>query len=335
MLRRGNRGDDVRRLQEQLRSLGADLPTPATEYFGPLTDAAVRKFQREHGLDDDGIVGPDTERALAAALEVARVAAAAAFAGPLSADIIPANYEPNNRVSPVAANYHMPTRRGFDVAERLNITNMPPEVESQANEQGWVMMFMPGDRRIGWGGTGLTGTFYVANVKTGETHAYPAVTGGLSQGDDRRTNGPLAGSKTNFDENPNDAVNAVYTDALHLPNYTSREHRVYYKDAIRLTDNIPDRDGFLIHKAGSRGGTIGCVGLESDAAMAEVSALVGRHGITNMVVLNDDYNFNRTHVGRGMQPSLAYAEASQPDSGFAPNGPQNPIQEFFGRLFGG
>lgn len=53
MLRKGDRGDSVRRLQ---RILGIK----ADGQFGPNTDAAVRSFQREQGLDQDGAVGPRT-----------------------------------------------------------------------------------------------------------------------------------------------------------------------------------------------------------------------------------------------------------------------------------
>jgi peptidoglycan DL-endopeptidase CwlO len=58
ILRRGDSGEAVAALQ---RALGiAD-----DGVFGPLTDAAVRRFQRAHGLLVDGQVGPQTRAALA------------------------------------------------------------------------------------------------------------------------------------------------------------------------------------------------------------------------------------------------------------------------------
>jgi peptidoglycan hydrolase-like protein with peptidoglycan-binding domain len=52
-LRRGARGADVEDLQ---RFVGAKVDGT----FGPSTEAAVRRFQREKGLVGDGIVGPKT-----------------------------------------------------------------------------------------------------------------------------------------------------------------------------------------------------------------------------------------------------------------------------------
>lgn len=52
-LRRGDTGPDVARLQQHLGVTGPDV-------FGPQTEAAVREFQRQHGLVPDGIVGPRT-----------------------------------------------------------------------------------------------------------------------------------------------------------------------------------------------------------------------------------------------------------------------------------
>lgn len=61
-LRRGDDRPAVERLQERLTALGYPLKVDGN--FGPGTDRAVRKFQREHGLHADGIVGHDTWVAL-------------------------------------------------------------------------------------------------------------------------------------------------------------------------------------------------------------------------------------------------------------------------------
>ena len=53
VLRKGSRGNEVKELQEFL-GIGAD------GVFGPGTEAAVKAWQKENGLVDDGIVGPAT-----------------------------------------------------------------------------------------------------------------------------------------------------------------------------------------------------------------------------------------------------------------------------------
>lgn len=66
ILRRGSRGLAVRDLQSRLTALGM-APGPIDGIFGPLTEAAVRRFQASRGLTVDGIVGPATFVALQAA----------------------------------------------------------------------------------------------------------------------------------------------------------------------------------------------------------------------------------------------------------------------------
>lgn len=63
-LSRGSSGRDVWVLQNRLASTAKKyalaLGGPADSIFGPKTQAAVKLFQRDHGLTPDGIVGPET-----------------------------------------------------------------------------------------------------------------------------------------------------------------------------------------------------------------------------------------------------------------------------------
>lgn len=65
VLRSGAEGADVIALQLLLigRGYGCD-PWGADGDFGPVTYGAVTRFQRERGLEIDGVVGPETWRAL-------------------------------------------------------------------------------------------------------------------------------------------------------------------------------------------------------------------------------------------------------------------------------
>lgn len=62
-LRQGDRGEAVSELQRLLTDLGYNTGG-ITGIFGPLTNTAVRNFQRDRGLSVDGIVGPMTWGAL-------------------------------------------------------------------------------------------------------------------------------------------------------------------------------------------------------------------------------------------------------------------------------
>ena len=64
--------EDMRRIQENLHYLGYD-PGPLTGSYGPQTKSAIRQFQRDHGIQSDGAVGPLTEQSIMKAIE-ARVA---------------------------------------------------------------------------------------------------------------------------------------------------------------------------------------------------------------------------------------------------------------------
>ena len=56
----GSQHSIIKEIQQRLMDLGfMDMDEP-TDYYGNGTEAAVKKFQRQHDLEQDGIVGPDT-----------------------------------------------------------------------------------------------------------------------------------------------------------------------------------------------------------------------------------------------------------------------------------
>lgn len=61
-IKKGQVGEPVRQVQNLLNAAGARLDTDG--YLGDQTDQALRRFQAQHGLAVDGVVGPDTMRAL-------------------------------------------------------------------------------------------------------------------------------------------------------------------------------------------------------------------------------------------------------------------------------
>ncbi|WP_101097401.1 peptidoglycan-binding domain-containing protein, partial [Xanthomonas citri] len=71
-LEQGERGEHVKQLQGQLAQFGAvgrdGKPLHADGDFGGNTKYAVEQFQREHGLQIDGVVGKQTQAALSQAL---------------------------------------------------------------------------------------------------------------------------------------------------------------------------------------------------------------------------------------------------------------------------
>ncbi|MGI6141158.1 MAG: cell wall hydrolase [Caldicoprobacterales bacterium] len=64
LLRLGSRGPEVTQLQQELKNRGYFTHWRTTAYFGTITQNAVIRFQRDHGLLVDGIVGPQTRSAL-------------------------------------------------------------------------------------------------------------------------------------------------------------------------------------------------------------------------------------------------------------------------------
>ena len=67
LYRRGSSGPAVAEVQSTLAGLGLLTDLPAEPVFDDATDSALRAFQQQRGLSVDGIVGPETYRALTAA----------------------------------------------------------------------------------------------------------------------------------------------------------------------------------------------------------------------------------------------------------------------------
>ena len=67
LYRLGDRGPAVAEIQATLVGLGLLASRPVEDVFDEATDRALRHFQQERGLSVDGIVGPESYRALAAA----------------------------------------------------------------------------------------------------------------------------------------------------------------------------------------------------------------------------------------------------------------------------
>lgn len=74
MLELGDEDETVRAVQLALAKLGYSLQ--GTGYFGPATDATVRDFQAKRRLGVDGVVGPETAKAIDTAIDKAEQPAA-------------------------------------------------------------------------------------------------------------------------------------------------------------------------------------------------------------------------------------------------------------------
>lgn len=59
-LKKGDKGSDVTSLQKTLQDAGY-FNGPITGYYGPMTEAAVKKFQEAKGIKSDGVAGEDTQ----------------------------------------------------------------------------------------------------------------------------------------------------------------------------------------------------------------------------------------------------------------------------------
>lgn len=64
MLSKGQRGEEVKNLQEMLRQAGFFKHATNTGYFGDITEKALKDFQAKRGLKQDGVYGVASSNAL-------------------------------------------------------------------------------------------------------------------------------------------------------------------------------------------------------------------------------------------------------------------------------
>lgn len=65
VLKRGDKGDQIKPVQRMLHCLGYDLgDKPIDGSFGPATEKAVQEYQARYGLEPDGVVGEKTWKKL-------------------------------------------------------------------------------------------------------------------------------------------------------------------------------------------------------------------------------------------------------------------------------
>lgn len=68
----GDRGETVKTVQTRLKALGYYTYSKITDFYGPITESAVRAFQKANGLSVDGVIGPKTLSKLNSSSAVAK-----------------------------------------------------------------------------------------------------------------------------------------------------------------------------------------------------------------------------------------------------------------------
>ena len=126
----GDRGNDVRKLQERLIELGYLPEGSADGAFGYQTSRAVREFQKKNGLSSDGVAGPATLTRLYEDPDVI-AAATAAPTGTPEPSVTPEELAGGQTIAP-------PESNGTEATETPAVTNGPvaavPVTEAPAEE---------------------------------------------------------------------------------------------------------------------------------------------------------------------------------------------------------
>jgi len=134
-LRRNDRGSDVKTLQTWLTDVGYSVP--ATGFFGSMTKAAVKRFQRAHGLRPaSGTVGRRTAGALLAQVRKITTADPPAAVG-VPADATGSWVFPLTPVSRVLTPSHWTRDQGIDIGTVINACG--PDVVEVAMTSGTIV----------------------------------------------------------------------------------------------------------------------------------------------------------------------------------------------------
>lgn len=64
LLKKGSSGTEVKMVQTSLKELGYFTYPRTTGYYGSVTEKAVKRFQKDHGITPDGVIGKQTKGAL-------------------------------------------------------------------------------------------------------------------------------------------------------------------------------------------------------------------------------------------------------------------------------
>lgn len=136
VLQEGSSGPDVTVLQQLLAQKGFS-PGTIDGQFGPGTRAAVQAFQRSVGLDDDGVVGPDTAAALG--LEAAAPEPASPLPGVTVA--IVSEMFPGTNVNNIRAN--LPVVLGALVAPEAALSDKPMVLMALSTIRAETAQFLP------------------------------------------------------------------------------------------------------------------------------------------------------------------------------------------------
>jgi peptidoglycan hydrolase-like protein with peptidoglycan-binding domain len=133
LLRRGNRGEEVKQLQRDLGMTGDEIDG----IFGPATERAVRTFQQNSGAKVDGLVGPET-RAMIQKYQAPEDNSAPAQTPPTPTDDAEADQFAQDAVDAVDA---VDAADQTDTTDNVETGNVMPRPNNNVSGSNWDKRF--------------------------------------------------------------------------------------------------------------------------------------------------------------------------------------------------